>query len=336
MNGITALIFRAEKDCYIGMEGNLMRLSAGVPAVYPAADDSLNCFTVWGDPRFLAEGRFTAPEAHFVRLEGGSAREASLPVTDWGRALEIEVNPAEAALPFRGEPRILAETAWTAGGGKVKAELYSDAGLRLAITREGRPAETYPLCDGTGGGVNTVDLGFGKLLSVTAVTETGERLFLLNSGLERIFEAEGFRAMISEGVPTVIERLGTVRGHEKRTAYEFRGGAFEALEPEIGFFTHEPNTLESERLMAAAAAEEARMGLPSQRENLSEELSAMLGENGLSEFLGEYGSVLTYPVEEAAGLVTVGLLGEREGNIARPRKYLFTFRNGLIDDVEEL
>ena len=331
MKGLAALIIRPKEECVIGIGGALLSLKAGEPLVYPAPQDEETVFTVWGRP-----GGSCIPEAHRLSMEDGAVKEATLPVTDWGGAAEIEVRPRSFKAPLGSEPKTIAETGWFSGDRRAKAELYSDNGLRLAVTEDGGDTVSFPLCEGTGGSLRTVDFGFARLLAVRAVSDEGERLILINRDREKVFEAAGDRADISEGAPTVIESLGTVRGHERRTKYEYSAGAFVPVKVETGFFTHDANELKTEARIALAAVEEAKLGLPSWREALSEELDGMLGENGLIDFLGCFGRVGLYPLEEGAGRVTLGLFGEGEGNISRPRKILFTFREGRIDDIEEL
>lgn len=331
MRSVEALVFMAEEDCVLGLGGVFTALSAGVPFIYPAPWDSELAFTVWGAP----DGS-SIPAAHRLRIGNGSLEFATLPAVDWGSAAEIMVSPIGLPKAAPKTPLLLSEAKWFAGERRAKAELYSDNGVRLAISPEGGEPYSYPLGEGCEGSLRTVDFGFARLLSVRLKAGKGERLLLIDQKQEKVFEAAGDEAFLDEGVPTVIESLGTVRGHERRTRWEYRGGGFVPEGSETGFFTRAERAPESLSERAASAAEEARLGLPSRGEFISEELQGMLGENGLADFLGDFETVSAYPLEEGAGLATIGLFGKREGNIARPKKLLFTFREGLIDDIEEL
>ena len=283
-------------------------------------------FTVWGDGE---DGMVPVPR--FVRISPGTG-EASVPTVDWGDVVEVCAGSIFVRGERRDKPRVLSSADFFLGDRRAKVELISEGGLNLAFTPAGGRTETYSIGEGKGGELSVFDVGSARFLSVKAATEAGERLVLLTRNAETALDVEGDAAGITDGRPTVTERLDTVRGYERRTGYEFKNGGFHELGKEIGFFTREETEPSSDGERALSIAEELRLGTGRWRELLSEELASAQDE--LKGFLGEYDEARLHPLEEGEGRATVGLI-KRDGNYAYARKFLFSFDNGKLTDIRE-
>lgn len=305
-------------------------VSSGEPVSFPASGDGETVLTVWGlEP---PENCIAVPRICRVRMEAGVPREANCPVTDWGGLIEISTEPLyiESSRPKR---RVCAELQTGDRGGT--ARLVFDGEMLLELNADGAVGKTVPLGEGRDGTLRMIDFGFGRCITVKLLTRDGERICILSRDGGILLDAAGCKADIENGTPTVLTRLITRRGHERRTRWETRSGRFVPIEDGAGFFSHEPFPLENEREIAAALFEETALGLDTGG-LMTPEFRGAAGEGGLHDYAGDFKRVVSYPAEEPPGRATVGLIREEEGPIFSPSRFLVSFSDGLVDDVTEL
>ena len=329
MPGLKSLVISSKRPCAVFCGEGRFRLEGGSRTVIPAAPDSELFLTVWGE----GEG-IQVPSLVYIRLEKGEAVRSNMPVIDWGDVLELSAEPVSIPTEPQGRPRLLDAAEAVFGGRSVKAELFEERGLFVALTPQGRSPASFALGEGRGGSLSVLDVGRERLLVVKTETGRGERLVVMSFEAEILLDAEGDRAAVMDGRPTVIDRLGTVRGHERRTVYEFTGGRPVKLPEEIGFFEGAERIPASDAERALSIAEDVSLGTERWRELISPELAAGLGGNEMKEFLGDFSAARLYPLEEPEGRATVGLT-DGKGPVMRPRRLVFTFSKGLVADVEE-
>lgn len=331
---LSSLVLTAALPCAVLREGVCHTVSRESPLVIPAAEGKEICFTLWGEEE--EEGRVAVPKLVRIRISE-SGTKTNVPLTDWGDVIEAELAPLFVPAQRSFRP-LLIDTAEVrqADGKRVKAELFTDGGLVLAVTKQGGAPAVFGLGEGFGAELGVLDVGSARIFTVKAVTPEGQRLIAVNTNAETVLDAASDSVGIYEGRPVAIEKLGTVRGHEKRTAYEFEKGIFSALPEETGFFSAEEKQPENDAEKALSLCQEVGLGLgESFRSFLDPALSSSLPEGSLAGFLGDFRRALLYPLEERNGRVTVGLVRE-EGAAARPAKFVFCFENGLIADICEI
>ncbi|MBO4383932.1 MAG: hypothetical protein J5854_00750 [Clostridia bacterium] len=305
-----------------------------MPLILPVGENGDVSFTVWGRGR--RDGR-AVPVPRFVgiTIEDGRAVSSDIPVLNWGDVIEAEAEPFFIREPPKTDPGVLGTAETVFGGSRVRAELFYDNGLNIAYTRDGAPPVSVAIGEGENGSIRTLDAGSARYLVVRADVCGGKRLVILDGEGAVTLDVRGADADVVEGYPTVTERLGSVRGLERRTRFKLVKGTCKALPSELGFFTGEEHIPESDTERALSIAEDVLFGRESGwRAFLSEELSETLQNDSLKTFFGDYDAARPHPVEERDGRVTVGLYSKKD-HIASPRRFLFVFEGGLLTDVEE-
>ena len=312
----------------LGFTGAWLELLPNVPAICPAPADGEVVFTLWSLGR--VEG--AAPELHRIRFHEGRAVESTIGLIDWGDVVEADAGPRIDRNEPPAQPRLLSSADFYYKEARAKAELYLDGGLRLCISPERAEAFSIPLGEGTGGSLRTVDMGREVMLAVLGETGDGMRLLMLNKDAETLLNEEGSRAEISGGLPTVIQRLESRRGLERRLRYELSQRGFVKTEDELGFFTRPENAPKTDAETALCFFEELLLGYEEGwRKALSGQIAGA-GEKELREFIGGYSKAAVYPLEEPLGSVTAGVFGEGE-TIVRPSRFRLVFGDGIITDI---
>lgn len=331
---IKTLLLKAKGPCVVMTRGGGSRLDIGQCLLLPTTENGEELFFVWPDQK---EGRIPVPKAERILTEDGKTVFSTVRVIDWGCAVEIELVPLYAKLPEKRPPVLLDSTEFYLGDRRARAELTLNNGLQLRlITRDGEE-KPIPLGDGVSGSLRVLDVGSARLLTVGIETDDGrQRLVILDPKGSVLLDSEADRALVEDGYPTAITRLGTVAGHEKRTRYEYSGGGFRIADERIGFFTHETKRPSFPGEAALAFVQELSLGLWEEAgSRLSPELSEELDEDSIRAYLGEFDLAALAPFEEGEGRATVGLF-EKGELISFPRAFVFTLEDALITDITEL
>lgn len=225
---------------------------------------------------------------------------------------------------WREKPLVFAQTVF----GSYSLTLYRETEVRLCAEQQGRPLYAYML----GAGEDGSFLPYGEYLGVLVRGER-ERLVLFNSAMQDVLDIQG-DAVFLEEEPTVIERVGTILGHERRTRYRLSASGFLPRRSETGFFTRDYAPPQDEAALAVAFFEAVREGFEAEAMGyLTASLRQSFSFADICAFLGEYGEV-RLPVSCRSGRV-VGLLCDMEG-VARAKLYRLAFEQGKIDNLEEI
>lgn len=233
----------------------------------------------------------------------------------------LQTRVAEA---WREKPLVLAQTVF----GAYALTLYRETEVRLCVEQQGRPLYAYML----GAGEDGSFLPYGEYLGVLVRGER-ERLVLLNSTMQDVLDIQG-DAVFLEEEPAVIERVGTLLGHERRTRYRLTASGFLPCKPETGFFTRDYAPPRDEADLSVAFFEAVREGFETEAMGyVTESLRKSFAFADIGAFLGEYGAV-RLPVSCRSGRV-VGLLHDADG-VTRARLYRLAFEQGKIDNLEEI
>lgn len=201
-------------------------------------------------------------------------------------------------------------------------------------------ANAQPVCLDTGyaedGMLGMFQLFGADYLSVRLSGAYGERLMLIDKDIKIALDITASQCYIESSAPVAIESLNTLRCHQRRTRYSYADGAFEAEEPQTGFFTQAQPYMPKNRLERAIAFLEANM-LSLEEEAMSylaPELAQTLPANALKEFLGGYSSV-SPPAGDSSGNV-IGLISKRRDGLCSARLYSFEHGENGIDNITEL
>lgn len=334
MERALTVMLTARNACYVFFGGTGYLLTRDAPLMLPAARGTELVFTVWSaEPNEI--GRVSIPAAQRITIGEDGNISSSVRTVDWGGVIEAELEPYSIEAPCFEDPLLLDKADFYFGERRASAELYRDNGLRLALTPRGGETFSFPIGKASEGRLSLYDTGGSRLLSVWAKRGGRERLVMLNARAETVFDAEADLARIEDGFPTLLTRLGTVKGHEKRERYEFRDPGFTLYSRDTGFFTHSAGVPSGDAQKALSIAEELRLGVYDGAEFLTPKLAGELGSDSLRAYFGDYTGEKLYPAEEPSGRVTLGLFGE-DSYFAAPRRFLFEFANGLVSDVREL
>lgn len=221
-------------------------------------------------------------------------------------------------------------------GRRFTLTLYRENGLRLSVEENGEVRCIHVLGEGKTGALNVKEIG-GTLYAAAETEGEGKKhILLLNGSMESVFEAAAGNIIADSSGIFLIDSLGTLRGHERRTAYlPGEDGTFSPLPPETGFFTHRPK-------QSADSFERAVSFLEAVREGFAEEALSCLAETlreeisfaSLRDFFGDFEEVRP-PLSDRSGRY-LGTAKRMEENRLRARLYEFSFaENGLIDNITE-
>ena len=258
-------------------------------------------------------------------------------VYDWGEgAFEaVLCLPSLPQARQRTFPYTVAQLPWEtpAMRERLLAVLYYDEGMWLSVESSARVLCGFPM-PGLAQGELYTTMG-----CLVAVTRDGARQEALVVGPDRQarLRVQADELTVTDGCITAVDRLGTQRGHERRTRYRCHGARWDAEPSEIGFFTREPApvTDAAQALLEAllcGAADEA-LGY------LSAALAGGLDAAALAGFFGPFTGVRPYRLPEEGGAGRVfGLLSgvTGTGGAICCRRFRFTCgAGGLIENIEE-
>ncbi len=311
--------------------GAVCTCSPDSPAIFPLLalpERQELFFELWPAPKAHL---IPVPEMHCIVLEAGRPVISDIPLVDWGAVIEAEPVPGYRRDIDDRSYTVLSSAEYSGG----EAQLILHGGFaELSFYRRGA-YKTIPIGRTEKGKVRTVDFGSAVLLCVETSYEGGETLSIFGADRQPMLIFSGDLARIVNGVPTSIVRLDRVSGHERRRAYDLKGGSFEITEDETGFFTSARRAPASEQEAALMLFESAKLGMDDEVSLLiAPELRSELTSSALIEFTGPFDRVLLYPFEEPEGSVTVGLCTD-SSPIMHPRIFKVLFSDMLAVDIRE-
>ena len=333
MNRASTLILSSEKEVCVFLGTAMYAVSKGRPLFLPVERDAELYFTLWSvsDNNAVC---FAVPALHRIRIEEGRAVDSSIRVFDWEGVIEGELEPKILTMPVSAKPMLLDRTEYVFGERKATAELYRDNGLRLALTPAGGETFSFPVGEGDEGRLGVIDTGRTRLLTVNAKAGRTERLVIVDPRADIVFEGEADVAGITEGYPTLIRELNTVRKHQQMERYSLSSSGAELYDRRIGFFTRASIDPQGGAETVLSVIQELRLGVYDLSYGISGELAAETSVSDLKAYFGEFDAERLYPAEEGEGRVTVGLYND-VGRIIKPRRFLFELSDGLISDIRE-
>ena len=219
MDRIPSVIFKSRSGCVIDLFGARTEILPGVPTLVPASGLGELVFAV-----YAPFGVPCVPTVHRIRFHEGCPTDTTLPLIDWGDAVEALAEPVPYEAFRSPVPRLVSEAEFIYKGSPAKAELYVDGALRLALAPDRGEAFSISLGYGVGGSLKPLDMGRERVLSVLAKTDGGMRLIIVDTNAEIMLDESGSAAEIGDGYPTLIAALPSVRGLERRTRYELKTG----------------------------------------------------------------------------------------------------------------
>lgn len=251
-----------------------------------------------------------------LRFSGGALCQAApdVDVYDWGGGLFEAVLhlPALYGSMQRTFPFTIAQLPWE----RQLAVLYNDDGVWLAVESSSRVLCGFPMSGAAEGELYTT------MHCLVAVTRDGEKQEVLVLGPDRRerLRVQADHITVTDGCITVVDRLPTQRGHERRTRYLCRETDWLAEPPQDGFFTHEPYPADNAPL---ALLEALLVGdAPEALSFLSPTLRDGLDEAALTEFFGPFSGIRPF-FEESGESVALGLTDQAESGVVRCRRFLF-------------
>lgn len=258
-------------------------------------------------------------------------------VYDWGEGVfeAVLCLPSLPEARRRTFPHTVAQLPWEtpAMRERLLAVLYYDEGMWLSVESSARVLCGFPM-PGLAQGELYTTMG-----CLVAVTRDGARQEALVVGPDRQarLRVQADELTVTDGCITAVDRLGTQRGHERRTRYRCHGARWDAEPSEIGFFTREPAPVTDaaqallEALLCGAADEAPGY--------LSAALAGGLDAATLAGFFGPFTGVRPYRLPEEGGAGRVfGLLSgvTGTGGAICCRRFRFTCgAGGLIENIEE-
>ncbi|MCR5808043.1 MAG: hypothetical protein K6G56_00620 [Clostridiales bacterium] len=325
---VKMLLINAKRDCAVLSNGGGVFLSAGSRTMIPIKEGGETLFTVWG----VSDGDLIpVPKAERIAARSGRIDFSTFEVVDWGDIAEADIEPLFVSFPEACAAVLLDHAEYPAGSGR-RAELWLDGGLMLRLG-----GVTIPIGRGRTGSLRVLDVGSARLLVVRYEKHEGAQgLAIFNPNAEKLLEFEADAAGIEEGYPTARRFLNTVAGHEKRTRWEYSGGAFHVMDDITGFFTREKREPAFPAQGALAFVQELSLGLWDEaKARLTDELQSELSEKEASDYLGLFDEARLSPFEEGEYRAVVGLI-EKSGKVLNARRFAFALENGLIADITEL
>lgn len=230
----------------------------------------------------------------------------------WLRCGELR-EPREKRFPFS-----VARAAFEG----AQAVLYYEDGLWLSLERGGRVQTGFLLHPTAETGALYI---IGRTLIALAQGERDACLVLNERGapLGRL-EADSIR--VEDGAMVCVEGLSSLRGYEQRSRWHVENGELRAEDPDLGFFTREPNDCAPgiwflEAMLAGRTEEALALFAPSLQVDAA----------GVADFLGDYAIVRPHPTNpRAAGIA------ERSDGLTEMRTIQFeTDGKQILNILEE-
>ncbi|MEG1547334.1 MAG: hypothetical protein RR232_03435 [Clostridia bacterium] len=269
------------------------------------------------------------PVTRRLRFEGGALALVPQGVTAcvWpGGVYELTVDCGSFDFVGAAIPRPVD----TLTDGDITLTLYYENGLKLVAEREAHPPAGFSLGEATNGSIGALTFGGTRLLYIRAIGKK-ERLLMLTRKLDTVLDIEG--DFVSEQ-PAVIDDIGTLMGHQRRTIYACASGEFIPQPPVIGFFTREYEFPKGGLMLATAFCEAVREGFEAEAQSyMTQELRLGLAFKDVCEFFGDF-EVVQPPLSDKSGRY-MGLIAQDGEHIKSARLYEFEFSNGLISNITE-
>lgn len=322
------LIIYTQQRCTLSVNGIFRKLDKGESVSLPVAGTGEQFITV-----FPENGR-CIPYTAYLKLEEGEVAESSEQTVCWGDVTELFLRECETQTFFDAEPVLFGSAEFVINGEASSIELYRENGMKLALT--GRNGERYyiPLGRAEGGKLGVIDVGSGRLLWIKLSGRTEKLCFMDGEG--RLSEViTGDCVGVENGAAYSITGIKSIRGFERRTAYELTALGPKRMGEETGFFTHEGLLPECEPETALSFIEELELDFADWRDRLSTELRTECTREDLLGFFGNSESKAIYPLESPEGRAVIGLIRSRE-QVSRPCRFRFIFEEELITDIVEL
>lgn len=333
---VPLIIIRADCPALIEVNGQLLgECAEGAHVALPVSDTG--DYYICALPLNADPPRW--PVTRKLRLEEG--RLCGLPAADvsicaWpGGVYELYLHTGRD-LSRRGIqfPRTLDQLSYSVGNRRRTLTLYQEDGLRLCIEDGGKPRTGLALGEGSYGALAIYTAGGRQFAAVRTVGESGERLLMLDSDLNAALEISAAHISLEEEGVCAIDPLGTQVGHELRTLYSYSAGAFQASQPETGFFTRAYTRPLPGPALSTAFCEAVREDF---REEALSYLTPALREDldfeEIKDFLGNFQQCRP-PLSDERGTL-LGLIAEEGDRLQSARLYEFTFEGDAIADIAE-
>ncbi len=245
----------------------------------------------------------------------------------FGPSSELPDQPAQL-------PRELDQLGYMQGRSRRSLTLFCENGLKLLVEEEGRPPSCISIGPGDYGTLALYGVAGRQLVAVSAFEGGRQRLLMLDDGMSSLLELCGESILLEEGGVSLIEPLGTLLGHQRRTRYKYHCGGFSAECPETGFFTREYRYPSCRQELVAAFCEAVREGFDGEAASyMAPSLSSDFSVGEIRNFLGNF-DCCRPPLSDRSGRL-IGLIESAPDGAACARLYEFAFENELISDISE-
>ena len=157
---------------------------------------------------------------------------------------------------------------------------------------------------------------------------------MLGDNMNSLLELYGESILLEEGSVSLIDPLGTLLGHQRRTRYRYQGGGFSADCPETGFFTREYKYPADRQKLVIAFCEAVREGFDVEAASyMTVSLKMDFSIDEIRNFLGNF-DCCRPPLSDRSGRL-IGLIETGSDGVACARLYEFAFEDELIADISE-
>ncbi len=335
---VPLIVIRSAAPSLVEVNGQLLgECQAGSHIAMPAGDSGDYFISV--APLSFGCGAWRYPVTRKLSLRGGEAlpvQGSGVSLCRWpGGVYELCFCPQEESpAPGADFPKELDQLGFTQGKSRKTLTLYRENGLKLLSEEEGRQPSCISLGGGEYGSLALYGVAGRQLIAVTTFFEGRQRLLMLDGEMNALLELSGQSILLEEGFVSLIEPLGTLLGHQRRTRYVYQGGGFSQLSAETGFFTNEYAFPEDSASLAAAFCEAVQSRLDDEAKSyLCPQLRNEFSIDEIRAFLGSF-CCCRPPLSDRSGRL-MGLIQTAEDGAACARLFEFSFEGGLIADIAE-
>lgn len=245
----------------------------------------------------------------------------------FGPSADFPVQPADF-------PRELDQLGYMQGRSRRNLTLFRENGLKLLIEEDGRSSSCISIGPGEYGSLTLYGVAGRQLVAVSTFEGGRQRLLMLDDNMNSLLELYGESILLEEGSVSLIEPLGTLLGHQRRTRYRYQGGGFSADCPETGFFTREYKYPADRQKLVIAFCEAVREGFDVEAASyMTVSLKMDFSIDEIRNFLGNF-DCCRPPLSDRSGRL-IGLIETGSDGVACARLYEFTFEDELIADISE-
>ena len=236
--------------------------------------------------------------------------------------------------PFGDFSRELDQLGYMHGRSRRNLTLFRENGLKLLIEEDGRSSSCISIGPGEYGSLTLYGVAGRQLVAVSTFEGGRQRLLMLDDNMNSLLELYGESILLEEGSVSLIEPLGTLLGHQRRTRYRYQGGGFSADCPETGFFTREYKYPADRQKLVIAFCEAVREGFDGEAASyMTGSLKMDFSIDEIRNFLGNF-DCCRPPLSDRSGRL-IGLIETGSDGVACARLYEFTFEDELIADISE-